>query len=295
MKKRSTLKVLFPIVLLTAGGFGQTGSPAPTKYLESRVAMVRPEKRSEFDEIVKKMADANRRHKGDTWLASEVAFGPGNVVSFLSARPNLAAIEEGDHAFMRALTETYGAAAAGKLLRDFDNCVISTQSEVWKMRPAVSVNAPADAAGMNKLLGESRWFWSDVEHVGPGHGGDYTEQLQKLKEAIEKTKSASYYTIFIGQSYAGDRSNTFLTTRFGASLETFEKGEPLLREVLGVEGARKYKDTNAALVLSAEIAISRFVPELQQSSGGDCRGGSRFLATEARSSSRQARRQGRQG
>jgi hypothetical protein len=163
---------------------------------------------------------------------------------------------------MRALTEAYGAAGADKLLRDFDNCVISVHSEVWRTRPPASPNAPADAAGLYKLIGESRWVWNSVEHVGPGHGGDYAAQLQKLKESIEKMKSASYYTVFISQSLIGERSNTFMATRFGPSLETFEKGEPPLRDVLGVEEARKYHDMSASLILSAEISVSRFLPKL---------------------------------
>jgi hypothetical protein len=263
MRKQNTSRAFVAIFLLAAGAWGQMASPGvAAKYLESRVANVKPEKWAEFDEIVKKMANANHHHKGDTWLASAVAFGPGHVVTFMSARVGLGSVEEGQRAFMRALTEAFGTASATKLLRDFDNCVTSVHATLWRMRPAASPNAPTDDAGLNKLIGQSRWVWSSIEHVGPGHGGDYAAQLQKLKEGIEKLKSASYYTVFISQSLLGERSNTFLATRFGPNLETFEKGEPVLREVFGEEGAKKFHEASAALISSAEISVSQFLPEL---------------------------------
>jgi len=50
-------------------------------YLDLYVARVKPEKRTEFDAINKKMADANRRHKGETWLAYETVASCRNSVT----------------------------------------------------------------------------------------------------------------------------------------------------------------------------------------------------------------------
>jgi hypothetical protein len=38
------------------------------------VTRVKPEKRAEFNAVCKKIADANRRHQGDTWVAMETLY-----------------------------------------------------------------------------------------------------------------------------------------------------------------------------------------------------------------------------
>ena len=63
-------------------------------YLDVYVARIKPEKRAEFDSVNKKMADANRRNKGDTWLALETAYGEQNTVTFVSNRRNYGEVEK---------------------------------------------------------------------------------------------------------------------------------------------------------------------------------------------------------
>ena len=46
-------------------------------YLDVGIVTVKPEKRGEFEAIIKKMVDANRKHQGDNWLTTEMMFGPG--------------------------------------------------------------------------------------------------------------------------------------------------------------------------------------------------------------------------
>ena len=55
-------------------------------YLDVLTCKVKPEKRTDFDAVAKKMADANRRYKGDSFLASQVEYGEQNTVIFTSGR-----------------------------------------------------------------------------------------------------------------------------------------------------------------------------------------------------------------
>ena len=64
-------------------------------YLDVLTCKVKPEKRTDFDVVAKKMADANRRYKGDTFLASQVEYGEQNTLIFTSGRENYAAIDKG--------------------------------------------------------------------------------------------------------------------------------------------------------------------------------------------------------
>src|SRR5437867_903925 len=117
-------------LLLSATAAGQ----APEGFLDVLLVKVKPEKRTEFDAIVKKMVDANRKNKGDTWLASEITYGEGNTVNFTSIRANYDGIEKGFVSFMGALSKAYGQAAAGKIFQDFSNCIVSSRSELRRRR-----------------------------------------------------------------------------------------------------------------------------------------------------------------
>ena len=77
----------------------------PEGYLDVYIAKVRPEKRTQFDAINKKMADLNRRNKGDYWLAAESMYGEMNTIYFTSQRQNYADVEKGFDAFMGALAK----------------------------------------------------------------------------------------------------------------------------------------------------------------------------------------------
>src|SRR5579871_2309512 len=96
-----TFRMLALTLLLTA--------PAATQnqedYLDLLVVKVRPEKGADFDALNRKVAEANRRHKGDAWLAFETTYGEQNTVTFISPRQNYAAIGQGLELFEKALKE----------------------------------------------------------------------------------------------------------------------------------------------------------------------------------------------
>jgi len=58
----------------------------PEGYLDVYVAKVKMGKRAEFDSLNKKEVDANRRNKGDNWLAYELTYGEANTVYYVTAR-----------------------------------------------------------------------------------------------------------------------------------------------------------------------------------------------------------------
>ena len=64
---RKACGALLLFVLTAAVSLAQQGG-----YLDVDIARVKPEKRAAFDDVIKKMVDANRRHNGDIWLALEV-------------------------------------------------------------------------------------------------------------------------------------------------------------------------------------------------------------------------------
>jgi len=81
--RRKAIGSVILFVLLGALAVGQA-QQAQESYLDVFTVQVKPEKRADFDAIYKKIVAANRQNKGDTWLAMETTYGPGNRVAFLA-------------------------------------------------------------------------------------------------------------------------------------------------------------------------------------------------------------------
>lgn len=253
---RRVLGALALALLLSVAAAGQMQEG----YLDYFIAKVKPEKRAEFDALIKRMVDSNRRHKGDAWLTTETVYGEHNTVYFGSLRRNYAEMEQGFGAFMGALNKAYGPAGTAKLMQDFNNCLVSSRSEVRRRRPDLSANAPADAAALSKLIGESRWARTVIVRVRPGRLGDYQAQLQTNKAAAEK--ATPRITTLISQSAGGQQGTVFYITTLRSSLAGFDTAGTPLPQLLGQQGYQKYLATARESVLSTETIINRFVPEL---------------------------------
>jgi quinol monooxygenase YgiN len=232
---------------------------AQMEYLDVYTVKVKPEKSAEFNALARKVADANRKFNGDHWLATESVYGEGDTFSFVSYREDYASIDKATDVFMGALQKAFGKEGAEKMLHDWENCLIRSQSELRRRRMDLSRKAPTDAAAFAKLIGESRVVRTTAVHVRPGHIADFEETLKELKEAGEKNP----YTqpLLVSQAVEGTKGTTFYITSVRSSLGGFDKN-PTAREVLGEEGYKKYQHMNAETVESAESTLRHFSPEL---------------------------------
>jgi hypothetical protein len=228
-------------------------------YLDVGVVTVKPEKRAEFESIIKKMVDANRKHQGDNWLTTEMMFGPGNTFTYVSPRQNYAGVEQGYGSFMGAMQKSLGAAATAKLMQDFGTCLSSTRGEFRRRRWDLSANPPANEAAMNQLVGQGRWLRTAIIRVRPGRGRDYEEQLRAVKQARER--AATKTPTFVSQSVAGQSPTVYYITNVVGSLGALDT-IPSLPDLLGEEGYKSYQKTVSEAVLAVEINVSRIVPEL---------------------------------
>jgi hypothetical protein len=84
-----------------ACAFAQVGAD----YLDMTRVQVRGDKTKEFEDAIKKMAEVNRKYKGDRWVALSTEYGEFGGYSFSSTRENMAAVEAGMGAFRNALKE----------------------------------------------------------------------------------------------------------------------------------------------------------------------------------------------
>lgn len=233
---------------------------AQETYLDVFTCRIKPEKRAEFDAATKKMVDANRKHKGDNWLAADVSYGEGNTVIFVSTRSGYGEVEKAFEAFMGSATKAFGPAGAGKLMQDFNNTLISSRGEMRRRRMDLSRNAPSDLAGMNKLVGQSRWVRTTFTRIRPGRTADYEAQLKVNNDAMNRAGSKA--TVLVSQSSAGQQGTVFFVSSLQGSLAGFDAAGPTLPQALGESGYQKYLQVVRDAVLGTESIIARFVPEL---------------------------------
>ena len=246
---------LFVVLLLA----GVVHAQMANDYLDVGIVTVKPEKRAEFESIIKKMVDANRKHQGDYWLTSEMMFGPGNTFTYVTPRQSYAAIEQGYGSFMGALQKSLGAAASAKLMQDFGSCLSASRGEFRRRRWDLSANPPADEAAMARMVGQARWLRTAIIRVRPGRGPDYEEQLRALKRAREGAAKKS--PTLVSQSMAGQSTSVYYVTTLVSSLGELDT-LPSVADVLGEDGYKGYLKTVSDVVASTEINISRIVPEL---------------------------------
>jgi len=229
------------------------------EYLDILIAQVKPDKRADFDAISKKIAVINRQSSGDQWLAMETDYGPMNRVSFVSTRQGYGGITKGSDAFMAALQKALGKDGTDKLFQDFNRCLENSRAELRRRRWDLSSNAPADAAGLAKMLGESRQLRTTAIRIRPGQGPAFEALLKEVKAAREKN-SPDVRTL-VSQGEAGQEGSMFYVTTLEKSMAGFDSIPPL-RKTMGDEAYERYLKTGSEIVVSTETVISHFLPEL---------------------------------
>ena len=256
--QRKVIGSVIAVVLLGALAVGQA-QQAQESYLDVFTVQVKPDKRADFDAIGRKVAAANRQNKGDTWIAMETAYGPGDRVTFVSTRNSYGEVESAMGAFMGALQKTYGKPATDKLFQDLGQCTVSSRSEIRRRRWELSSNAPSDPAALSKLLAESRWLRMNVVHVRPGQIATFEALLKDLKTAREKANPP--LTVLVSQAVAGQEGTVFYISTLQSSLAGFDAIPPI-QQTLGEDGYAKFLKMNAEAVSGTETVINRFLPEL---------------------------------
>jgi hypothetical protein len=253
--KRKAMWTAVALVLLATLAAGQ----APEQYLDVYTVQVKPEKRSEFDAISKKIVAANRQNKGDAWLAMETVYGQGDRVSFVSMRRSYEDAEKGTGAFDQAMQKAFGKSGTDKTLQDFSQCVVSSRSEFRRRRWDLSSNVPADAEGMTKMLGDARWLRTVAVHVRPGQADAYEALLKDLKAAREKASPP--ITTLVSLAVAGQEGTVYYLTTLQNSLAGFD-ALPSMQKLLGDEGYARFLKTNAETTANTETVINHFLPDL---------------------------------
>jgi hypothetical protein len=173
------------LVLASACAIAQTGAD----YLDLTRVQVKGDKTKEFEDAIKKMAEMNRKYKGDRWVALSTEYGEFGGYSFSSTRQNMAAVETGIGAFQKALKEGMGPLAE-KLMRDLSAYSVSGHAELRHRRWDLSVNTPSTPEELAKMVAKTRWIRALTLEMKPGRNMEYIQAWKPFREELQKVSPA---------------------------------------------------------------------------------------------------------
>jgi quinol monooxygenase YgiN len=245
---------------LALGLFASTLAPAQMSgYLDVYIAHVKPDKRADFQALTRKIADANRKPKGDRWIAMENTYGEGNVFQFVSERKDYAAVDQSMKDFMSALNDALGPAGSKRLDSDYNNTVTTVRSELRRRRWDLSINAPKDPESYAKIVGSARWLRTIEVHVRQGHEAEFEDQVKQVKTAYES--GAASWPLFVSQVVVGAPGNVYYISSLQPSFASFDSA-PSTRKLMGEEAFAAWEKSTGDTVTWSETRILRFLPEL---------------------------------
>lgn len=253
------MKVLTGTIALVSMFAISAGAQMPNDYLDYFVVKVKPEKRMDFDGVMKRIADANRKNQGDHWLAFETEYGENNTVYIASPRKDFAAVDSANDMFMKAVKESFGAGFEG-VLQEVNNCALSTRGELHRRRWDLSFNVPANPEDATKQLGAARWLRASIVQIRPGHTQEFEDLLRAIKPEVEKAHPS--YTTLVSQNIAGANQLTYYISIVQPSFAGFDKATTSLREMMGEDAYRERHDRLGGMVAGTETLLAKFLPEL---------------------------------
>jgi hypothetical protein len=231
----------------------QTGAD----YLDLTRVQVRGDKSKEFEDAVKKMAEVNRKYKGDRWVALSTEYGEFGGYSFSSTRENMAAVETGMGAFRKALKEGLGP-IGDKLMRDFFAYSASGHSELRHRRWDLSVNAPSSSEQLSKMVAKTRWIRTLTLNMKPGRNLEYIEAWKPFKEELQKVSPP--VPILVSESSTGPPA-IFVGVYYQSWAE-MDAGAPGVQRAVESQAYRGLTKASQETVEASRWEILRIRPEL---------------------------------
>jgi len=232
---------------------------AQESYLDEYVVHVKPEKRSAYDALIKKLVAANRDHSGDNWVALETVYGEGDTIRFVSTRSSYAETEKASGVFMGAVEKALGHPGTENLLETLASYTADSNSMLLRRRPDLSANFPSDSAAQAKVVGNTRWIRLIRIVVRIGQGPRFEELAKQVKAAEEKAGPNT--RSWISQSAAGERASVYYVAELQSSLAGFD-GAPVLSQMMGKDAYQDLLKTASEVIQTEDVTLNRFAPEL---------------------------------
>ena len=256
-RKCSSIVAAF-LVVISAGAakcFAQATSDQ-SSYMELSWLRVKQDKVAEFGQMSARIADANRRRKGDTWVAYADLYGRDNYIWFAAARPSLADVEPAMNKMMGAVKEFMGY-TPDRFFAEASKTVESSGTELWRHRYDLSWNVK-DSADWQAHLAKAHYVAVVTIHVKPGKTVEAEKQIKMVSDAVagsDNTTVGLVSQLIMG----GDAGRMFIRVPFESVTEV---GTMIsARKALGEEGYRTFSEMSAQDFVSVDYSLKRLVPE----------------------------------
>jgi hypothetical protein len=249
------LAASFILISLGATSFAQ-GTGDQSSYMELSWMKVKQDKVAEFGQLSARIADANRRGKGDTWVAYTDMYGKDNYVWMASARSSLSDVEPAMNKFLGALKEFMGY-SPDRFFAEASKTVESSGTQLWRHRYDLSWNLK-DSPDWQAKLAQAHYVAVITVHVKPGHFLDAEKQVKMVSDAV--TASGDKQIGLVSQVImGGDFGTMFVRIPLGSVADI---GEMMTaRKALGEDGYRKYSEMAAQDYASVDYSLKRIMPE----------------------------------
>jgi hypothetical protein len=230
---------------------------AQESYLDEYLVHVKPDKRTAYDALIKKLVAANREH-GDTWVALETAYGQSDTLRFVSIRSSYAETDQASGVFMGAVEKALGHPGTENLFENLASYTADSRNLLLRRRPDLSANYVSDPAAQARVIGETRWIRLIRIVVKIGMGPRFEELAKQAKAAEDKDPSVRSW---ISQSIAGERPSVYYVAELQNSMAGFDSS-PGLPKLMGNDAYMNFVKGASEVVDTEEVTLNRFVPEL---------------------------------
>jgi hypothetical protein len=233
--------------------FAQVGAD----YLDMTRVQVRGDKTKEFEDAIKKMAEVNRKYKGDRWVALSTEYGEFGGYTFSSTRENMAAVETGMGAFRNALKEGLGP-LGDKLMRDLSAFSASGHSEIRHRRWDLSVNGPTSREDLLKTIAQTRWIRTLTLGMKPGRNLEYIEAWKPFAAELQKISPAA--PVLLSEATTG--SPALFVAVYYKSWAEMDAMAPGVQKAVESGAYQHLMKTTQDTVAASKWEILRIRPEL---------------------------------
>jgi hypothetical protein len=230
-------------------------SSDPGGFIEVTWMKVKQDRVSEFDQMARRIADANRRAKGDNWVAYTDFYGTDQYVQMASTRSSPEAIEAGMNKFMMSAKEIMGY-TPDRFFAEAAKLVETSGTELRRRRWDLSWGS-TDGQDWFSKMAKAAYVASVVIKVKPGRAADAEKQMLMLKQAATNKGEGS--AGMMSQVVLGGAAGTFYLTVPIESLRDIAAIQSP-SSMLGEEAYRNYLQMAAENYASVEIRLRRSVP-----------------------------------
>jgi hypothetical protein len=227
------------------------------QYLDITHVQVRGEKSKDFEDAIKKMAEVNRKYKGDRWVALSTEYGDFGQYTFSATRDNLGDVETGMTAFQKALKEALGPMGE-KLMRDLDAYTASGYNEIRHRRWDLSVNAPSSKEDMLKTIAQTRWIRTLTMKMKPGRNREYLAAWKGFQAELQNVTPA--VPILVSEATTG-APGIFVGVYY-KSWAQMDEGAESLQKALASGAYDHLTKVTQETVQSSKWEVLRIRPEL---------------------------------